>query len=94
MDPITTIAIQYLTVEEIMTLCKTNREYRDICKKQSTWKFLLERDFEVVEAKNPEKEPPRPMAEELYRPPVWQDKIRYKEVISRRKFEKWVKNDE
>ena len=47
-DPFEHEVVEYLEVGDLLRLCKTSRQWRDFCKRKETWKYLLERDFEVV----------------------------------------------
>lgn len=55
-DPLSNISIQYLTVNEILKLCKTNKYFRLICQDQGTWRYLLERDFGIRDSTDPKAE--------------------------------------
>ena len=46
-DPLRYQTIEYLSVEDILNLCKTRKEYREICKDKETWDYLLERDLHL-----------------------------------------------
>ena len=37
--------VEYLTVGEILKLCRSNKEFSTICKSQDLWKYLIMRDF-------------------------------------------------
>ena len=39
--------IKYLTVSDILRLCKTSKEMNNICHDPETWDYLLWRDFEI-----------------------------------------------
>jgi hypothetical protein len=42
---------RYLSYEDIMELCQTNREFNMICHNNITWKYLLQRDFGITYTK-------------------------------------------
>lgn len=43
LDSIRYEAIKYLTVQEILQLCKTRKEYQEICSSDTLWYYLVER---------------------------------------------------
>ena len=47
--------VEYLTVGEILKLCRSNKEFSTICKSEKLWKYLIYRDFGDIplEATNP-----------------------------------------
>ena len=55
-----------LPVEDILSLCRTNREFRKLCKDNNTWIFLLERDFN-------KRIDPREKYMKLYKTDIWDD---------------------
>lgn len=34
-----------LPIKDLLSLCRTNREFNDICRQNSTWVYLIQRDF-------------------------------------------------
>jgi hypothetical protein len=41
--------VTYLSKDDIIHLCQTNKEYKDVCSKSSVWKFLSFRDFKDLD---------------------------------------------
>ena len=47
-DTIRYEAVKNLTVNEIINLCKTQKQYQNICKDDELWRYLILRDFRIV----------------------------------------------
>lgn len=41
------VAWRELDVRELIRLCKTNKQFSNICRDPNTWKYLLKRDFNI-----------------------------------------------
>lgn len=37
----------YLTIEEILNLCKTNKEYKKLCSDNNYWQYLIQREYNI-----------------------------------------------
>ena len=42
------IVWQHLPVKDLLHLCRTNKSFAQLCRRNSTWQYLLQRDFHKV----------------------------------------------